>query len=369
MKKLIYVTYQTFPANTANSLQTISNIAFLNKNKCDIDLYFPLREKTSSGDYTTISNYYSVDTKFNVFGLKHNYPHGKVQFLKPLFYHISHFLWSKNIVKQYFKQNSQDFFITRSDWIAYFLGKQGSSVVFEVHQTSKLRRFILKKLSTFSNVKIIFLHENLKKKYEEINNNKNIVLHNGVDASLFNNNVSKEKNKIVFLGKLTRFNQTRGIEQLITFFREEYVKENFSLDIVGCSKKEQTIIMELIKKHNLEDKITTFEWLNRKDAITKIQTAEFGLLLNTPENEHSYLYTSPLKYFEYLYGGLKVLAVDFPSHKDLPLSKNINFFNLKDTESFIEALKNAKEADTPSSEELSLITLDSRAKKIIDFIF
>lgn len=369
MKKLIYVTYQTFPANTANSLQTISNITYLSKNECDVDLYFPLREENSSGDFATISAFYSVDATFNTFGLKHNYPHGKVQFLKPLFYHISHYLWSKKTIKKYFKHNSHDFFITRSDWIAYFLGKQGSNVTFEVHQTSKLRSFILKKLSTLSNVKILFLHENLKKRYENTNYNKNIVLHNGVDASLFNNNVSKEKNKIVFLGNLTRFNQTRGVEKLITFFHDDYIKENFRLDIIGCSNKEQKTIIEFLKKHNLEDTIATYGWLNRKDAITKIQKAEYGLLLNTPENEHSYLYTSPLKYFEYLYAGLKVLAVDFPSHRDLPLSKNMNFFDLEDSESFSKALKNAEETNILSSEDLSLITLDSRAKKIIEFIF
>ena len=44
-KSLNYITYQTFPAQTANSLQTISNIRYLVKKGVKVSLYFPLREK------------------------------------------------------------------------------------------------------------------------------------------------------------------------------------------------------------------------------------------------------------------------------------------------------------------------------------
>ena len=44
-KILNYITYQTFPADTANSLQTISNLKYFVKNSYDVYLYFPLREK------------------------------------------------------------------------------------------------------------------------------------------------------------------------------------------------------------------------------------------------------------------------------------------------------------------------------------
>jgi len=369
MKKLIYVTYQTFPANTANSLQTISNITHIVKNDCEVDLYFPLREKSSSNDFLKLQDFYSISNTFNIFGLKHNYPHGKINIFKPFFYHISHYLWSKQTIKKYFKNNYEDVFLTRSDWIAYFLGKQGSNVTFEIHQTSKLRDFIIKKLSKFSNVKIIFLHENLKINYENIINNKNIVLHNGVDSSLFKNNTLKDREKIVFLGKITRFDKSRGVEKLIEIFNNDYIKENFTLDIIGCSEKEKEAISQLLHKHCLDKCIKTYEWLSRKDAIAKIQSASYGLLINSPDNSHSYLYTSPLKYFEYLYADLKVLAVDFPSHRDLPLSKYLNFFSLEKKESFVDALMQAKKTDVISKEELETITLDSRAANILNFIF
>ena len=55
MNKVInYISYQSFPAETANSLQTISNLKYLKKNDYEVRLFFPLREKNSSDDLKTI---------------------------------------------------------------------------------------------------------------------------------------------------------------------------------------------------------------------------------------------------------------------------------------------------------------------------
>ena len=48
--KLAYVTYQSFPAETANSLQSITNIVELAKQGIDVELVFPKRENTCSDD-------------------------------------------------------------------------------------------------------------------------------------------------------------------------------------------------------------------------------------------------------------------------------------------------------------------------------
>ena len=43
--KLVYITYQTFPAFTANSIQTMTNIKFFCKLGIGVTLIFPLRNK------------------------------------------------------------------------------------------------------------------------------------------------------------------------------------------------------------------------------------------------------------------------------------------------------------------------------------
>ena len=70
-KKLNYVTYQTFPAQTANSLQTISNIKYLIKYGVSVNLYFPLREQQSNANINSLQDFYKFTESFNSFGIHH----------------------------------------------------------------------------------------------------------------------------------------------------------------------------------------------------------------------------------------------------------------------------------------------------------
>ena len=72
MKKILhYITYQTFPADTANSLQTISNLKYFVKNNYEVNLYFPLREKNSSKELENIQKKYNFNEIINVFASSH----------------------------------------------------------------------------------------------------------------------------------------------------------------------------------------------------------------------------------------------------------------------------------------------------------
>ena len=106
----------------------------------------------------------------------------------------------------------------------------------------------------------------------------------------------------------------------------------------------------------------------RKETIKEIKKSSIGLLINTNYNLHSLKYTSPLKYFEYLFGGLKIIAVNFPAHHELPFSDNISFFDFEDKSTFVQALNRAENKKVFKINDLHEITLDSRIKKILDFI-
>lgn len=366
-KNLNYVTYQTFPAQTANSLQTMSNIKYLIKNGVKVKLYFPLREKESAADIKTLQNFYQFKESFESFGVEHPYPHGKIKFIPKFWFHLSHVLWSRKLIKKSFKNDRDNYFFTRSDWIAYFLAKQGSKVIFECHQTSKVRNFIIKKIGMLENVKFIFLNENLQNNYKEVR--QSIVLHNAADSDLLSSKTNKKENSIVFLGNTHRFNQSRGIGQIISWWSDSDLRGNYTLEIIGGSKQDSDDLKNKINKLKLSNNIKVSPWIDRKLAAKKLSEATFGLLINTPHNDHSYLYTSPLKYFEYLYSGLSVVAVDFPSHRTLPINEKISFFENGNKESFINSLKNSKNTKPLSEDEKHLITLDRRAKQLIKYIF
>ena len=108
---LNYVTYQTFPASTANSLQSISNIKYFIKKGLNVCLYFPLREKTSSADLKVLQEYYSFTESLEIKGLNHYLPHGRIQIFKKTMFHISHFLWSRRTISKYFKKNNEEIFL------------------------------------------------------------------------------------------------------------------------------------------------------------------------------------------------------------------------------------------------------------------
>jgi len=147
MNKVInYISYQSFPAETANSLQTISNLKYLKINNYDIRLFFPLREKNSSDDLKTIQKYYLLNQEIDIKGIKHPYPFGKIKYFSKLLFHISHYLWAKSTTKKFNDDKyKNEFFFTRSDWVLFFLAKKNYKIIFECHQYSKLETLFLPK--------------------------------------------------------------------------------------------------------------------------------------------------------------------------------------------------------------------------------
>jgi glycosyltransferase involved in cell wall biosynthesis len=367
-KKIIYVTYQTFPAETANSLQSISNIKYFLKNNIDISLYFPLREKNSSDNIKVLQNKYKIEEDFFVQGVKHYLPFGRIGFLEKVSFHFSHLIWSFILVNKYFKNRSkEDIFFTRSEWLMYFLSKKESLVIYECHQTSRVRNYLINKVRDRDNIKFIFLNENLSNFYS-ISPKNSITLHNAVDHELFQNNSVTKTNTLIFVGNLSRFSESRNIDFLIDFYRDNPKFRKYNLNIVGGPKAEASRLSLLIKEYSLENVIKIHGRLNREDSIRAIQASKIGILINSSTNLHSFEHTSPLKYFEYIYGGLGVIAIDFPAHRVLPFNENISYFQENNSESFSRAIENSLEAKSLEFENLEKITIDARVKKIINFI-
>ena len=297
---LKYITYQSFPSETANSLQTITNILEMAKQGNDIELIFPDREKNSSDNINKLKNFYNFDFDLKVRKLPHNLPFGKSKRYDKLTFHISHFLWAKKAINQIENIDSFTTFITRSDWVFYFLSKNGFKVIFECHKPSKLRNIILRRSLKKMNSKIIFLNKNLyevHKKYITYKSNATI-LSSGYRDDLFNEKVKKISNQVIFAGQLLRFGSTRNIDFLISCFEDEKLK-NFELKIVG-GPNEYIKLLKSERNKPIPENVHFLGRLNHKDTIKIMLESEIGILINN-ENNHSKEFTSPLKYFEYFY--------------------------------------------------------------------
>ena len=123
-KKLVYMTYQSFPAQTANSIQTMTHIKYFSKLGYDVSLIFPMRNKESNANLNKLQKYYEFTNPFKPIGTIHPLPFKKIQFLEKFMYIVSHFLWSYFTVRKYVKLHRGCYFFTRSEWIFYFLSKQ-----------------------------------------------------------------------------------------------------------------------------------------------------------------------------------------------------------------------------------------------------
>lgn len=369
MNNLTYITYQTFPADTANSLQSIGMIKNFIRNQYNVRLVFPNRSSESNDDIQKLQQYYSFKEFFEIDMLKHNLPFNdnkKVHF-KRLRFHISHFIWSRRAVFHILNnERPEERYFTRSDWIFLFLTKKGKNVIFECHQLSKIRKWIIKYTQNKKNAKIIFtnklLLEDLKISKKFLNNIK--ILENGFDEDFFfpKKDIVKVENSVIFVGKLLRFGKDRNIEFLIKAFKDPRLK-NYTLNIIGGPNSRKS---ELIAKLNYENihNIFLYGQLDRQKSIDKILESKVGILINSDDNLHSTRYTSPLKYYEYLRGGLNVVASNFPAHMNLSYSDYIYFFENNDLNSFIDSIILAN-ANKSKNLNLQNFTLQNRTKNIL----
>ena len=379
MKKLFYLTYQTFPANTANTIQSIANIKYFVKNSIEVKLFFPLRSKESEAKIKTLQKFYDFNEVFDVYGLEHPFLFGKKEtgntdftlsaYNKFLFLY-SHMMWSwmavKHVLKNYEKP---DIFFTRSDWVLFFLSLNKQSVIFECHQYSKIRNILIKLSLRSDKTKIIFVNDQLPRTFrlDKKNNKKIIILHNGFEEDLFQKNVKKIKKQIIFSGNISRFSKDRGIKLVIASFQKKEVFDKYKLKIIGGSKSDIEMLNKLVKELGVEESVNVLGKLGRKNTIEKIQESDIGLLINS-SNSDSSIHTSPLKYFEYLRSGLNILAVDLPAHRNLPLYEKIVFYKEDDEESFISSLnKLQNQKNITKIADINQFSVDSRVKKIIKF--
>ena len=368
MNKLIYLTYQTFPADTANSIQTISTLKYFVRSGLNVELIFPNREISSSDNIKILQNKYQFKETFKIKMLDHNLPFGKVNKFEKIFFHLSHFWWSYKAVRYILKNSNKDVvFFTRSDWIYYFLSKKNLKVILECHQISKVRKFVINNNRNKQRSKVIFTTNQLREDFNIRKSFKNntCVLNNAFDEDLFNMKHSRKINSVIFVGNLMRFNKERNLKFIINCFGDSRLND-CTLFIVGGPEDYKKELMKYSKNLNINN-VVFLGRLSRQETINKMLKSKIGILINSKNNIHSTNHTSPLKYFEYLAAGLNIVAVDFPAHKSLPESNKIDFFNENNNESFITSVLNSINKEN-KIDNVEIYSYSQRIKNILDFI-
>ena len=362
--ELNYITYQGIPSNTAHGIHTFSLIKYFVKNGIDIKLIFPLREKNATADLKILQNHYEIEEDFKIHATKHYLPFGRIKLFNKYSYLLSHFLWSYYITRKYNK-NSSEIVFTLSDWVFYFLSKKNINVTYECHDLTSIRKKLIKKSITSNNSKLIctnkFILEDLALKKE-----KNIVvLENSYDHKIFTTKEKKENPiRLLFSGNLERFGTSRGIEKIIENFLKLDFEKKVEFHIFGGPES----AVENLKRNFNDENLFIYGHLKRSKLSEELAISHLGLLTNV-KSTHSQRHTSPLKYYEYLGSGLKVLATEAPAHRSLPYQNLLYFFDLENINSFEKAINLAiGEISKKENINFEKLTIDYRIKQIIEFM-
>ena len=133
--------------------------------------------------------------------------------------------------------------------------------------------------------------------------------------------LGREKESAIFVGNLLRFNKDRNINFLIQAFKDPRLN-GYELLVIGGPEFRKVELENEIISENIKN-IKILGELDRFNSIKHILQSKVGILINSEDNTHSTRHTSPLKYYEYLKGNLKVVASDFPSHRTVFCRKYI----------------------------------------------
>lgn len=364
---LYYITFQDFPAHTANSQQTISTCKYFVRNSYRVHLFFPMRSKNSSDNFDKISNYYEIkNCKFDVTGIEFSFKFENKKVFKKFNFVIKHILWSYKCVEKVTKNfDVPSHYMTRSEWVFFFLSRKNLKVVYECHQLTKLRKLVIQKSLNSDNSKIIFLNNNLLSdmNFKTYNQDKVLLQNNGYDEDYFYSNDKKKGKKVIFAGNLYRFGKLRNLDFIIMAFQERALKD-YELCIVGGSNLESE---KLKNKYNMFKNVSFLNNQSKNNLGSILSNSDIGLLLND-DNKHSMFYSDPLKFYEYLASGLNVVAPDFSSHRAIDKYNNVYFYLNNDLKSFISAVNSAFDNPFDNQDLDKLPTVDMRVKNIIKFI-
>ena len=364
--KITYITYQGIPSyNTfAYGICTFSSIKYFVKNNFKVKLVFPLREKNATTDISKLQEFYEMYEDFEIAATKHYLPFGRIRILEKYMFIFSHILWAFYVTRKYSKEKDITIF-TLSDWVFYFLSKKNINVVYECHDLTNLRKKLVSKSIKHKNSKIICINKYIKEDLKLEDGNNVAVLENGYDEDIFFDSQDKrDKIKVVFSGNLQRFGKGRGVEKVIDYFLDSQYCSSAELHIFGGP----TSSANELEKQFVHENIFIHGHKKREELSKILSKSHVGILTNI-DSTHAQRHTSPVKYYEYLGSGMNVIATDSLAHRELPFQSSINYFDLEDKRSFLNALNNSlQNLNDNKLKDFSDLTLSHRMEKVINFI-
>jgi len=350
--KIAYVYYEDIRAKKAHTAHTLSTCSQLG-NKAEVDYFHAfLRNKTVKG----VLSYFKLRQNFRVVKI-FCFPLNQITLIEHLGRLIFFFQVARKISK-----GKYDFILTSDFSFLYFFYlfpflKPQIPIFYEAHKvysivSKKIQSHKIEKNAINRNCTKVFSITNRgKKDLEKLGVKIKIVcLPNGVDLTVFKNELSKKEaqkrlgldgNKFIVLYSGSFLNW-KGVDVFVK--SAKYIQSDNVLLLAVGAKPDKKIAFEKLVDGDLNVKI--IERQDRNKIIEYMAAADICVLptLSLPHCEGEF-YTSPIKLFEYMAIGLPIIASDLPSLREVLNDENALFFeqgDSKDLAKKIELLKDNK---------------------------
>jgi glycosyltransferase involved in cell wall biosynthesis len=266
---------------------------------------------------------------------------------------------------------------TRDEFVAWLLSSLGLKVSWEAHMGQK--NFFVRSLIR-KRVPIVAISEGLKDLYVSLGANAEniIVAPDGADIDRFDIPMSQkearerltlslDKKIVLYKGSLSNWKGPATLAEAAQNFPMSEVQFVF----IGGKPNEVEEFKEKFKGEN----VLILGNRPRQETPIYQKAADVLVIPNTAKEDISKLYTSPMKLFGYMAGGVPILASDLPSLREVLSEETAYFFKPDDPMSLAQVLERmlgeeqAREKKALKALELARgYTWESRAEKILNFI-
>jgi glycosyltransferase involved in cell wall biosynthesis len=368
-QKLYYITNIRMPTERAHGIQIMEMCQAFAAFDHEVELVVPDR-KTPIKDDPFV--YYDIQENFKITKL------WTLDLVK--FGRIGFWLQSLSFMESVavFALGKDGIFYTRDELLAVYLNSAGKRVAWEAHMGQK--NFIVKILFALK-IKIVVISEGLKDLYEKLGVpvSNLLVAPDGADIDRFDLSLSKadarkqlglpeDKTIVLYKGSLEAWKGAGTIAEAARHTEAE----NLQFVFIGGKPEDVTAF-----KKEFED-INNLSILGnrpRKETPIYQKAADILVIPNSAKEDISKLYTSPMKLFGYMAGGVPIVASDLPSLREILNESRAYFFepdNAKSLAQTIDALLRerdvAENKARVSLEDVRQYSWKKRAEKIISFI-
>jgi len=367
--KITYITNVRIPTEKAHGIQIMKMCDAFVSNGYEVELVVPKRSNNIIEDPF---EYYVIKNKFKI---------TKLWCLDVLSWGFVGY-WVQSITfaerTAWYLLNKKGIFYTRDELLAVYLKLFGKNVVWEAH-TNRNNIFIT--LIKILKIQVVSITQGLKDFYMKngVDAGRILVAPDAVDAEQFDINIStndaraklglpKDKKIILYIGHLYDWKGAHILAQAAPLLPDTTV-----VAFVGGTDKD---IQDFKVRFGSIKNIMILGKKPHEEMPLYLKAADILTLPNSPVNDISSLYTSPMKLFEYMASGRAIIASNLPSIREiLETERNAILVEPDSPELLAKGIKRIisdpaldKKISDEAYNDSKLYTWLNRARSIVSFI-